>query len=455
MRVAKHEKREDATTPVASEDTWVEERDAARRSRTFHGRVRPPNLQDRRTQLAKFLGSYYRDRLRIAPSQQESLALQDLTDVDTLAVEIGHDGQLPSLGVVRMVFKANDVASADDRAVTLYAVGNHNTARARPRNIHFGMPLEGRPPEAVGEPPKVPMGQKRGKLPFWSIPPPKPDELRALEGQIQAFVGHNISHERKAGHTVSQDQKERILDRLSNVFLVLANCAEAVTNFGDWLVRVQHDLFHWMLGDEAGRILFLPMADIQPVIADDLRTLASSSQAVHRIKSELSMEQEGSGEKPYLGEGAPTPFWLHCPSCLRRERIDWTPQASLPFRCPHCGNSVVLDGFNPWPWLMPDVVSFQSALFQVGISGWVVGSRAPYVPVVDRVAVEVFRNEPPPKFLLRSIPTFRGLGDPATGYSRTRLLRALLEIDPEELARALRAPWSEDPRIVGDVFRES
>jgi len=442
-----------SASTVASGEMWHEETEAARTCRQFHDRVRPTQLPERRAALAEFLESYYRDRLRIVPTPEESQALHDLTQPDVLAVEIGHDGQLPHLGIVRMVLKAHDIASRDTRALTLYAIGTHYTARSRPRNVHFGMPLEGRPPEEVGEPPKVLIGQENGKRPFWSIPPPKPPELRALEAQLQAFVGHNVAHERKAGNVVTPDRKALALHRLAEVFQLLVRCAEDVSNFGEWLVRVQHDLFRWLLGDEAGRILFLPMAEVVPLMRDDLRTIAASSRVVARIKSEAARERHAGSSGHDLATEATGPFWLYCPSCLRRERAAWDAEASIPFRCPNCGHTAELDGANPWPWLAPDVVSFQAALFQFGVAGWVVGSRASYLPVVDRVATEVFRREPPPRFLLRSTPMFRGLGDPPSGYGRTRLLRALLDIEPRQLAHALRAPWNEDPRIVGDLLR--
>jgi hypothetical protein len=74
------------------------------------------------------------------------------------------------------------------------------------------------------------------------------------------------------------------------------------------------------------------------------------------------------------------------------------------------------------------------------------------VRVAQDVAVEVFGREPPPTFLLASVPTFRGLGDPREGFGKTRLLRALLEIEATDLGLALRAPWNENPRIFSDVI---
>ena len=61
----------------------------------------------------------------------------------------------------------------------------------------------------------------------------------------------------------------------------------------------------------------------------------------------------------------------------------------------------------------------------------------------------------PPKFFLTSMPRFRGVGDATEGFPRTRLLRALLEVPPPELARALSIPWDENPAIVSEILRRT
>ena len=97
---------------------------------------------------------------------------------------------------------------------------------------------------------------------------------------------------------------------------------------------------------------------------------------------------------------------------------------------------------------MPDIVAYELGLFRLGIAGWVVGSRAPYHSVIER-ANEARHSIPmPPKFFLTSIPTFRGIGEPAEGHRRARLLRVLLEVDGPTLLGRLLAEWTENPEIV-------
>jgi hypothetical protein len=111
-----------------------------------------------------------------------------------------------------------------------------------------------------------------------------------------------------------------------------------------------------------------------------------------------------------------------------------------------------LEGEAAWKWTMPDIVAYEVALFRLGTDAWVVGSRASYLPAIERTYDRLFRSPMPPRFFQTSVPVFRGIGDPPEGYGRTRLLRALLEMDPAALAAGLRAPWEENPKLRSDLL---
>jgi hypothetical protein len=74
------------------------------------------------------------------------------------------------------------------------------------------------------------------------------------------------------------------------------------------------------------------------------------------------------------------------------------------------------------------------------------------LPAIERTYDRLFRSPMPPRFFQTSVPVFRGIGDPPEGYGRTRLLRALLEMDPAALAAGLRAPWEENPKLRSDLL---
>jgi hypothetical protein len=216
-----------------------------------------------------------------------------------------------------------------------------------------------------------------------------------------------------------------MVQRLREQFRLLASAAREVSNFGDWFVRVQHELLRDMLGSEVRRVIFLPMADLKELVRPHLEEIAQI---------------------------APSRFWLHCPSCRHRQRLSWTPGTSIPFACEGCGQSKRLSQTEAWDLTFPDVVAFEAALVRLGIDGWIVGSRAPYHPQVELLHRRLWGREMPPKFFITSVPRFRGVGDPPDGYGKTRLLRALLEVEPAKLARLLSEPWVKSPDIVSEFL---
>ena len=195
------------------------------------------------------------------------------------------------------------------------------------------------------------------------------------------------------------------------------------------------------------------MADLTDLVRPELTLIADRSKEVDAIKAAVAGSQIAQHGEPYQRGPQSSTFWVHCPSCFRRTRQPWRPGTPVEFVCPTCANRAILAGEGAWKWVMPDIVGYEVALFRLGLGGWVVGSHAPYHPVIEQAYSRLFRCEMPPKFFLTSVPMFRGIGDPADGYGRTRLLRALLEMEPSALAAALSSPWSDDPKIHSDLLR--
>src|SRR5436853_486766 len=197
----------------------------------------------------------------------------------------------------------------------------------------------------------------------------------------------------------------------------------------------------------------VPMADRTDLVRPELTLIADRSKEVDAIKASVARSQIAQHGEPYQRGPQSSTFWVHCPSCFRRTRQPWRPGTPVEFVCPTCANRAILAGEGAWDWVMPDIVGYEVALFRLGLGGWVVGSHAPYHPVIEQAYSRLFRCEMPPKFFLTSVPMFRGMGDPAGGYGRTRLLRALLEMEPSALAAALSSPWSDNPKIHSDLLR--
>jgi hypothetical protein len=424
---------------------------AAREARAYHEAERKAfSIDERRRDLSRFAKEFYKNRLGAPASRESSAALDAIADPDTVLIVHSHDGQLPHLGIVRMVLKAHDIASQDRKAVTLYLVGNHYTAAMKRLNLRFGMPHVGRSPDELEHPPKISVDN--AQTPFRWLAPPSEDQLETLRHKVDAFFPQNIGHEKRMGRTIAPDARERVGVRLQELFGLLHQAARESESFGDWLIRVQHDVFRLMLGPEAGRIVFLPMADMTSLFRGELTMVADREEEVAAVKAAVSAEQIARGEEPYAREAQASSFWVHCPTCYRRARQPWHPAKPVEFECPFCHSRHTLEGEAAWKWAMPDIVAYEVALFRLGTDAWVVGSRASYLPAVERTYDRLFRSPMPPRFFQTSVPVFRGIGEPPEGYGRTRLLRALLEMDPAVLAAGLRAPWETDPKLRSDLL---
>ena len=428
------------------------ERRAASVSREYHERHRTIDLESRRHALRAFANRVYEERLGLQPTLGERATIEALSSPETLLLEIAHDGQLPHLGIVRMVLKTRDIARLDGRAATLYLIGNHYSPEMRPDNIHFGMPLRGRPPNQVKQPPKLRIGKSNVRTPFRLLPPPKVDELTALRALVLQYTEHNLAHERKSGVRIDEHAPETVERRLDDLFVLLRHASETVQNLGDWLIRVQHDLMQKMLGPDADAIMFLPMTELTELFRDELVRIARSLDVTEPAKDRSGTVQPAQVRESSPQEVHAYSFWIYCPGCFRRTRVALSGELTVKHVCATCGHRQTLSEPELWRWLMPDIVAYEAGLFRLGIGGWVIGSPAPYHEDIERAYRAVFREEMPPKFLLASVPTFRGVGDPPEGYGKTRLLRTWLEAEPSALATALRAPWNENPRIRSDIL---
>src|SRR5439155_1169786 len=166
---------------------------------------------------------------------------------------------------------------------------------------------------------------------------PTSHALHALRKQIDDFVENNVAHEKKTGGRLRTNAKRRIAVRLDQLFGMMHLAAGEVENLGDWLIRIQHDLFRLMLGQEADRILFLPMADLTDLVRPELTLIADRSKEVDAIKASVARSQIAQHGEPYQRGPQSSTFWVHCPSCFRRTRQPWRPGTPVEFVCPRRG----------------------------------------------------------------------------------------------------------------------
>lgn len=411
--------------------------------------VVPNRLMSGRERIIPYLEDLYKRRLRLPGTEARvDGARQNLENPHAALVEMAHDGQLPHLGIVRLVLKAREVATLAGNGLAMYLVGDHYTAAMRPDNLLLGLPLRGVDADRVKNPLTIPVGRKSRHIPFHRLPPPSNETLDELTRRGEAWLLNNATQaDRKRSASELKAHLRMEMERLRE-------SARATKSFGDWIMRVQALWFDELFGGPPSGLAIAPMQAIVDWIPDVLWKLTEADSAMARIKSEVSAAQAARGETPYLPEeGERSVWWIYCRRCWRRFRAVRSGD-SFSAECPVCNRTEEVR----WPGeglLTPDIVGFECALFRMGVSGWIVGSRSSYHPVIEAVYAAVFGMPMPPKAFVTSVPRFRGIGEPAEGHGRARLLRVLLEIEPQRLREALETPWEENPEIVSPYVQET
>jgi len=339
------------------------------------------------------------------------------------------------------VLKAHEIAASSGKGLALYLVGDHYTPDMRPENLYVGLPLRGIDADHVKNPLTVPVGRTFRHVPFRRLPPPSATSLDEIERRSEAWLVNNAAH---AGHKSSL---AALKSNLRAQMDMLRDSARQTRSFGDWLMRVQVLWFDALLGGPSPHLVILPMSGIVDWLPEILEGIAREDERLVRIKTEVSTAQRMGGKTPYSGtDSVRSSFWVYCSRCERRSRATW---ANGMFRgsCVKCREPSTARWPEEASRVMPDIVAYETALFRAGIAGWVVGSPAPYHPVIERTYRELFGLEMPPKFFLTSVPRFWGLGEPEVGNPRARLLRVLLEIEPGVINESLAGPWDSEPRL--------
>lgn len=376
-----------------------------------------------------------------------------LKDPNSVLIEVAHDGQIPHLGIVRMVLKTYHISRLLPNSLVLYFIGDHYSANMCRESTLFGIPQLGKPPEHQKNPVVFRIGKDNQHVPLKWVSQPSEKMISEVEKKINDWITNNISYEKKRGHYVND--KVKIKENLHDVMQLLRNSSKMVDNYADWMIRVQYLLFKQLMGEKVNNIIFLPFSHLYEIVGDEYKYLLRQTEKINQIKKEVSREQIERGIIPYQKSDLhydTSCFWVYCPNCRKRGRASRYYDNTLKLECGYCGTSIENSIDNLWDTIMPDIVCFECGLFRLGVSGWLVGSKAPYQEVIERVYTELYESPMPPRFLLESKPLFKGVGDPELGYGRTTLLRALLEVSSNRLFKDLMAPWNEEIKIKSEFL---
>lgn len=396
---------------------------------------------------------YSKIKIELSPSQ-ESVLKNSVLDTKTIFLEVAHDGQIPHLGIVRLVLKTYHISTLIPNSRVLYFIGDHYSAEMCAESTLFGIPQMGIVTNKQKSPVGIKIGRKNQHVPLKWIDAPSEQMIAEVEKGVKDWIINNISYEKKKGSRIIN--LENLYGNLDRIFLILRENAKHVENYGDWIIRVQYSLFKQLIGDDIDRIIFLPFSDMTKLAKEEYLYIFENTQRINSIKKEVSDKQARNGIIPYqkseLSKNIVC-FWMYCPECRRRTRPEKCLDGTIKFKCRVC-NAEVKDYIdNLWDMVMPDIIAFENGYFRLGIAGWVIGSKAPYQEVIAEVYKHLYKIPMPPRFLLKSIPIFRGIGDPEEGYGRTTLMRALLESSEKNLFEILMSEWDVNPYIESEYFQ--
>lgn len=397
---------------------------------------------------------YSKIKIELNPSQ-ESILKKSVMDTQTIFLEVAHDGQIPHLGIVRLVLKTYHLSTLIPNSMVLYFIGDHYSAEMCAESTLFGIPQMGTSPNNQKAPIVFKIGRKNQHIPLKWIEIPSEQMILEVERGVRDWIVNNISYEKKKGNIITDF--DIIEENLKKIFSLLRENAKIVDNYGDWIIRVQYMLFKELMGDEINRIIFIPFSDMTKLAKEEFKYYLEETEKINLIKKEISEKQLNNGLIPYQKSEISKKticFWLYCPSCKRRTRPERCEGWMIKFKCRVCGAELKDSINNLWNIIMPDIIAFENAYFRLGIGGWVVGSKAPYQEVIAEVYKTLYSMPMPPRFLLNSVPVFRGIGDPEDGYSRTTLMRALLESSNTMLFEKLMGPWDENPYIESNFMKK-
>ena len=390
---------------------------------------------------------YSKIKIELNPSQELFLK-NSVVNPETIFLEVAHDGQIPHLGIVRLVLKTYHISTLIPNSMVIYFIGDHYSAEMCAESTLFGIPQMGVSPNKQRSPVVIKIGRKNQHVPLKWISVPSEQMIDEIKKNVIDWIVNNISYEKNKGRTIKDIEK--IEDNLEKIFRILKENARQVDNYGDWIIRIQYILFKELMGEEINRIIFLPFSDMTKLAEKEFLYYLRETEKINLIKKDVSEKQLNNRLIPYQKTEIPNEtisFWLYCPNCKRRTRPERCEDGTIKFKCRVCSTELQDSINNLWDIIMPDIIAFENAYFRLGIGGWVIGSEAPYQEVIAAVYKTLYSMPMPPRFLLKSVPVFRGIGDPEEGYGRTTLMRALLESSNEKLFRMLMSPWDENPNI--------
>jgi len=242
------------------------------------------NLIDREVLLSVIRKFYQEIHLSLSDSEKEFLK-NSVLDKNTIFLEVAHDGQLPHLGIIRLILKTYHLCTLIPNSMVLYFVGDHYSSNMCHESTLFGIPQMGVSPNKQRKPVVLKIGRKNQHVPLKWIDSPNKEMLDDLKKSILDWSTNNIAYEKKKGNIIGDLTSVR--DNIDKIIDLLKENADNVNNYGNWLIRVQYTLLRSLMGDEINRIIFLPFSAMHELAKNEFSYYVEQTESINSIKLDL------------------------------------------------------------------------------------------------------------------------------------------------------------------------
>jgi len=398
-----------------------------------------------RIKLREIIEKFY-DRLHTPFTSEQLKYLKRIDKIDI--IECGHGWFFPIIGMFRLPIMATTLIK-NDNTIVLFRCKDDYKKRTHYSTRKLGIYQKGLPEDQQNNPITMKCEKKRI---LRYAPPPSEKDIQNLRDRIKTRFIENFPYaEREYQFKIGKKERNKIFENIDWAIDFLIDRLDVIDNYADWCERINIDLLRLTNPEQYDKIFFVSHIDLAEIFREQLQAFLNMSEEFVKVINEVIAKQKADGKAVYKANEVDAdylPFWFLCPKCMIQNRATKVGDG-YSFKCEQCGNNYNYEKLN---FIIPDIVTTQTLTSSLNLKARVVGGIKPYSAIVDACTEKICGINAPPRIVLNARPKFYGIGEPKTGSTRTTVLRALIEVEPETLGRLLVTRWEENPIIKSEFL---
>jgi hypothetical protein len=230
----------------------------------------------------------------------------------------------------------------------------------------------------------------KANTPVRFVQAPNEKDLSKVKERIKSRFVYNIQWMKLHRNLyLPRSVQQEIFRNIDDIFNLIETCASAVKNYADFTIRLWIELLRRTNPDLSDNIFFVSFLD----------------SVNHVFREELNL----------LFRVIPEHFWYYCQNLHRGKNLV----------CSICGEQS--------SFICPDIVAFELVTSLLRPKSRIVGGFREYMPIIDKLTTDFYGFAPPPRVIVSGpYPVFYGIPE-IWGDTRTSIVRALFEVDAQEI----------------------